>query len=109
MRLRRSLSDQFGLARPLVFAGNTITYTQSVANAGPLNTLNAVFSESIPSRTTFQSISSLAGWTCVTPAVGGTGTITCTDPDFAAMARAPLPLPFWSSRQCLRDGNRRSR
>ncbi len=70
----------------LVFAGNTITYTQSVANAGPLDALNAVFSESIPSGTTFQSISSLAGWTCVTPAVGGTGTITCTNPDFATNA-----------------------
>ncbi len=37
------------------------------------------FTQSTPPNTNFQSITAPAGWTCVTPAVGGTGTITCTD------------------------------
>jgi len=72
-------------AAPTVVApGGNITYTQTVTNNGPLAAVNAVFSENVPANTTFQSISTNAGWTCVTPAVGGTGTITCTNPNFAA-------------------------
>ena len=70
----------------VVLAGANITYTQTVTNNGPLDAVNAVFSETIPANATFQSISPLAGWTCATPAVGGTGNITCTNPDFAANA-----------------------
>ena len=66
----------------VVLPGANITYTQTVTNNGPLDAVNAVFSESIPANTTFQSINTVSGWTCVTPAVGGTGTITCTNPDF---------------------------
>lgn len=68
----------------VVAPGGNITYTQGVNNGGPFDAVNVVFSESIPANTTFQSISSLAGWTCVTPAVGTTGTISCTNPDFAS-------------------------
>ena len=68
----------------VVAPGGTITYTQTVANAGPFDAVNAVFSESIPANTTFQSINNLGGWTCSTPGPGGTGTITCTNPDFAS-------------------------
>lgn len=65
--------------------GNVITYAQSVTNNGPLDALNAVFSETIPTNTTFQSLSfpGGSGWTCSMPAVGGTGTISCNNPDFA--------------------------
>ena len=69
-----------------VLNGNNITYTQTVTNNGPLDALNAVFTETIPANTTFQSITPAAGWTCVTPAVGGTGTISCTNPDVAKAA-----------------------
>jgi uncharacterized repeat protein (TIGR01451 family) len=68
---------------PIVLPGGTITYTQTVTNNGPFDALNAVFSEGIPANTTFQSISSVAGWSCTTPAVGATGNISCTNPDFA--------------------------
>ncbi len=65
--------------------GNVITYTQSVINNGPFDSLNAVFSETIPANTTFQSLSfpGGSGWNCTTPSVGGTGTISCTNPDVA--------------------------
>jgi len=68
--------------------GNIITYTQSVTNNGPLDALNATFSEAIPANTTFQSLNNPAGsgWTCITPAVGGTGTISCSNPDVAKAA-----------------------
>src|SRR5262249_15845312 len=55
---------------------------------GPLDALNASFNEAIPANTTFQSLTNPggSGWTCNTPAVGGTGAISCTNPDFAASA-----------------------
>jgi uncharacterized repeat protein (TIGR01451 family) len=70
----------------VVAPGGNITYTQTVTNNGPFDAVNAVFSEGIPANTTFQSIVPAAGWTCTTPAVGGTGNITCTDPDVANAA-----------------------
>ncbi|HKW57029.1 MAG TPA: C25 family cysteine peptidase [Candidatus Acidoferrum sp.] len=68
--------------------GNVITYTQTVTNNGPQDALNAVFSEQIPTNTTFQSLNvpGGSGWTCVAPAIGGTGTISCTNPDVANAA-----------------------
>lgn len=63
-----------------VTAGSNITYTQSVKNNGPDAASSLVFVTSIPAYTTFNStsISVPAGWTCITPADGGTGAITCT-------------------------------
>jgi uncharacterized repeat protein (TIGR01451 family) len=68
--------------------GNVITYSQAVTNNGPFDALNAVFSETIPANTTFQSLSfpSGSGWTCAAPSIGGTGTISCTNPDVAKAA-----------------------
>jgi len=62
-----------------VYAGNSITYTQRVTNNGPAAATGVSFTEATPTNTTFQSASAPAGWSCTTPAVGGTGTITCTD------------------------------
>jgi uncharacterized repeat protein (TIGR01451 family) len=61
-----------------VFAGNNITYTQVVANLGPSSATNPTFTQTTPTGTTFVSMTPPAGWSCVTPAVGATGTITCT-------------------------------
>jgi uncharacterized repeat protein (TIGR01451 family) len=68
--------------------GNVITYTQTVTNNGPFDALNAIFSETIPANTTFQSLTvpGGSGWTCTTPSVGGTGSISCTNPDEANAA-----------------------
>jgi len=61
-------------------AGSNVTYTQSVTNNGPAATNTGMtFSQTTPPNTNFQSITAPAGWTCVKPSVGGTGTITCTD------------------------------
>ena len=68
-----------GSPNPVVPGGN-ITYTQTVNNNGPQPALNVVFSEAIPSNTTFVSLATPAGWTCSTPAVGASGNISCTLP-----------------------------
>ncbi len=76
----------------LVLAGSNITYTQVVTNNGPLDAVNAVFTEQVPTNTTFQSLTFPAGWLCNTPAVNGTGTITCTNPDVAKLAAGTFKL-----------------
>jgi uncharacterized repeat protein (TIGR01451 family) len=78
-----------GAPNPVV-PGSNITYTQTVTNNGPLDGLNATFGEAIPANTTFQSLATsgagAASWTCTTPAINGTGNISCTNPDVAAGA-----------------------
>jgi uncharacterized repeat protein (TIGR01451 family) len=73
-----------------VLAGNNITYTQTVTNNGPAAATVANLTEATPPNTTFQSVLAPAGWTCVTPAVGSTGNVTCTNPSFAAGTAADI-------------------
>lgn len=80
-------------ASPAVVApGGTIVYTQVVTNNGPLDGVNAVFSEAIPANTTFLSLPAVSGWNCTVPAVGGTGNITCTNPLVAKGASSTFTL-----------------
>jgi uncharacterized repeat protein (TIGR01451 family) len=67
-----------------VVAGNNITYTGVITNNGPDAATNAAFTQSTPAGTTFQSLIAPAGWSCGTPAVGGTGAINCTKAAMAA-------------------------
>ena len=62
-----------------VAPGSNVTYTQTVTNNGPAAATSPTFSEAVPPNMNFQSIAIPAGWTCTLPAVGGTGTISCTD------------------------------
>ncbi|MGB8832158.1 MAG: C25 family cysteine peptidase [Candidatus Sulfotelmatobacter sp.] len=72
-------------ATPLsAFAGNDITYIQTVTNNGPAAATGVSFLEAVPTNTTFASISAPVGWSCTTPAVGATGTVTCTGPSSLA-------------------------
>ncbi len=68
-----------GSPNPVVPGGN-ITYTQTVNNSGPQTALNLVFSEAVPSNTTFVSLAVPGAWSCSTPAVGASGNISCTLP-----------------------------
>src|SRR6185436_11230669 len=63
-----------------VYAGNNLTYTQTVSNLSTSATTGTVtFSQSLPNNTTFVSMTPPSGWTCTTPSVGASsGTITCT-------------------------------
>jgi uncharacterized repeat protein (TIGR01451 family) len=75
-----------------VTSGGVITYTQTLTNAGPNAATNAHITELVPSGTTFQSIAAPAGFSCTTPAVGGTGTITCTTASMTDGASATFTL-----------------
>ncbi len=57
-----------------------ITFTQTVVNNGTSPADSVVFTQTIPAGAIYQSMTVPAGWTCITPAVGGTGDITCTRP-----------------------------
>jgi uncharacterized repeat protein (TIGR01451 family) len=59
-------------------ASTVISYTITVTNNGPNAAINASLSDTIPAGTTFASVVAPGGWSCVTPAVNGTGTVTCT-------------------------------
>jgi uncharacterized repeat protein (TIGR01451 family)/fimbrial isopeptide formation D2 family protein len=67
-----------------VLPGGILTYTIDVVNAGPNAAANAVFTDPLPGGTTFLSLNSPGGWSCTTPGVGAVGTISCTNPSFAA-------------------------
>ncbi|MFN7989493.1 MAG: lamin tail domain-containing protein [Thermoanaerobaculia bacterium] len=66
-----------------VTAGTNLTYTVTVTNAGPDAAASASFSDTLPAGTTFVSLPAVVGWSCTTPAVGGTGTVSCSNPSFA--------------------------
>ena len=75
-----------------VLAGNDITYTQTITNNGPAAATSVSFTEGTPTNTTYQSVIAPAGWTCTTPAVGGTGNVNCTNPSLAVGATANIVI-----------------
>ena len=63
-----------------VATGSNITFTQTVKNSSGVSATGASLTQTTPPNTTFVSMTPPAGWTCGTkPAVGGTGTVTCTN------------------------------
>ena len=77
---------------PVVGANSTITYTITVDNAGPSTATSVVLSDVVPANTVFESFTAPAGWTPSTPAVGGTGTVTATNPSLASGASGVFTL-----------------
>jgi len=71
-----------------VSVGGAVTYTLAVTNAGPTEAEAVSLSDALPAGTTFLSLDA-PGWSCVTPAVGGAGTVTCTT---ASMPVGPAVL-----------------
>jgi uncharacterized repeat protein (TIGR01451 family) len=63
-----------------VVAGANLTYTLTVANAGPSAAASATLSDTLPPSTSFVSFTPPAGWSCTAPPVGGTGTVSCSNP-----------------------------
>ncbi len=76
---------------PVAAAGNVI-YAITVHNSGPAAATAVSLSDVVPTNTTFVSLTAPAGWTCSTPAVGGTGTVSCTNPSLASGASAAFTL-----------------
>jgi len=73
------ISVSKGDAGTTVLPGSQTSYTIAVANLGPHTALNVSWTDTLPAGTTFVSLSSVGGWTCVTPAVGANGTVTCSN------------------------------
>jgi uncharacterized repeat protein (TIGR01451 family) len=78
-------------------AGSTFAYTITVSNAGPNAASNVVVTDTLPAQLTFQSITTPAGFTCTTPALGSTGTITCNGATLANGASAQFTLTVRSN------------
>lgn len=77
---------------PSAINGDPISYTITVSNAGPSDATSVALSNAIPANTTFTSLVAPGGWSCSTPAVGGTGTVTCSITSLAAGASAVFTL-----------------
>lgn len=75
-------------------AGTDITYSVTVTNGGPSNALSVSLTDAVPANTTFVAESQSTGplFSCSKPAVGGTGTITCTLATFANGASATFSI-----------------
>ena len=66
------------LAPSPVTAGTNLTYNILVSNSGPSAAASVSLSTMVPAGTTFVSLSSPAGWSCSTPAVGAGGPVSCS-------------------------------
>ena len=75
-----------------VFPGAGLTYAITVSNGGPDAASALVLTDTLPANTVFASLTSPAGWSCTTPAVGAPGTVTCSAATLAAAANATFTL-----------------
>jgi endo-1,4-beta-xylanase len=75
-----------------VLSGSAVSYTITVLNNGHDDAANVSLVDTVPSSTTFQSITAPAGWSCTTPAVGASGDVTCTAASLANGATAQFTL-----------------
>jgi uncharacterized repeat protein (TIGR01451 family) len=66
-----------------VQAGNNLTYTITVTNAGPSAAASVILNDTLPAGTTFVSLASPGGWSCTKPPVGSGGTVSCSNPSQA--------------------------
>jgi uncharacterized repeat protein (TIGR01451 family) len=60
-----------------VRTGTPFGYLLAVTNNGPGPATSVVMTDALAPNTTFQSITSPAGWICTTPPVGGNGNLSC--------------------------------
>jgi len=65
-----------------VMIGDKVTLTAQLNNQGPIDAADVVLSDTLPTSMTFVS-ASLPGWSCITPAVGSTGSVSCSKVTFS--------------------------
>ena len=88
---RAALTLHKSAAPDPVIAGQLLTYTLEVTNAGPTSAVNVVLADTTPPHTTFVSATAPPGWTTdVPPAPGGTGPIIFKR---SRCASSPCPPP----------------
>jgi len=84
-------------------AGQPLSYSVSVANAGAEPAIDARLVVTTPPGTTFDSVVVPAGWDCSTPPPGATGAIHCTTRNLSGGAGAQFTLTVEVG-FCFRDG-----
>lgn len=93
MTLDANVSVSMTDAPDPVLAGNDITYTLTVNNAGPLTANNALVNIATPPNTTFQSASVTGGWSVSqAPPMGGTGLVVFSNAMFMTGGPQQLTL-----------------
>jgi uncharacterized repeat protein (TIGR01451 family) len=75
-----------------VVPDSDLTYAITVTNGGPSAAADAAVTDTLPGATTFVSLTGPAGWSCSTPAAGGGGTVTCTNPSLPSGATESFTL-----------------
>jgi large repetitive protein len=61
-----------------VAAGGSASYAWTVSNDGPSDGTGVSVSDVLAAGETFESVTTPAGWSCTSPAVGANGTVTCS-------------------------------
>src|SRR6185295_6378887 len=61
-----------------VAIGNNLNYTIVLTNSGPAAAANPSFTDNLPAEINFRSLTPPPGWSCITPAVGGSGSVSCS-------------------------------
>jgi uncharacterized repeat protein (TIGR01451 family)/fimbrial isopeptide formation D2 family protein len=64
-----------------VAAGGSASYAWTVTNDGPSDGTGVSVSDVLAAGETFESVTTPAGWSCTSPAVGVNGTVTCSHAD----------------------------
>jgi len=72
----------WGSSEPVI-PGSYIMYPITATNAGPDSASNASMSAMLPAGLDFGAISAPTGWSCTTPPVGASGSVTCSAATFA--------------------------
>jgi uncharacterized repeat protein (TIGR01451 family) len=77
-----------------VGSGANLAYAIGLSNNGPSTAVTTALTDTLPAGTTFVSLVQNSGpaFTCATPAVGATGTVTCNIATFASGAAAAFTL-----------------
>jgi uncharacterized repeat protein (TIGR01451 family) len=86
------LNVSMGAGPNPVHRNKALTYAITAANAGPSAASAVLVVDQLPANVQFQSLSGPAGASCVTPAVGATGTVKCTVGSLAAGASVQLQI-----------------
>ena len=61
-----------------IAAGGSASYAWTVTNHGPSDGTGVSVTDVLPTGETFESITTPAGWSCTSPAVGANGSVTCS-------------------------------
>jgi uncharacterized repeat protein (TIGR01451 family) len=79
-----------------ITAGNDISYSVSVTNNGPSDAATITLTDILPTGTTFVSEAQNSGpsFACVNPAVGGTGSVSCSAATLLTGASATFTIVF---------------